>query len=56
MDHQGGHEGIRKAVEAIRRLFRREPADPDDPYSLVMAPKKPSPPLRSASAAEKPER
>ena len=56
MAHQGGHERIRKAVEAIRRLFRREPADPDDPYALVMAPKKPRPPLRSASAAVRPER
>ena len=56
MAHRGGHERIRKAVEAIRRLFRRERADPDDPYALVTAPKKPRPPLRSASVADKPER
>ena len=35
-----------------RRILRREPDLPEDPYAYVGAPKKPRPPLRSASAAE----
>ena len=45
------HEGVRDAMERIRRFFKREPESPDDPYALVGAPKKPRPPRRSASAA-----
>jgi len=36
---------------ALRRIIRKEPEHPDDPYALVGAPKKPRTPLRSASAA-----
>jgi hypothetical protein len=36
---------------ALRRIIRKEPEHPDDPYALVGAPKKPRTPLRSAAAA-----
>jgi len=36
---------------ALRRILRKEPEHPDDPYALVGAPKKPRTPLRSAAAA-----
>jgi hypothetical protein len=45
------HRRVRDAMERIKRLFRREPESPDDPYAFVGAPKKPRPPHRSASAA-----
>jgi hypothetical protein len=28
---------------AIKRFFKKQPLDPDDPYALVTAPKKPGP-------------
>jgi hypothetical protein len=36
---------------ALKRIIRKEPKRPDDPYALVGAPKKPRTPLRSAAAA-----
>jgi hypothetical protein len=39
-------------MERVKRIFRREPEPPDDPYALVGAPKKPRLPHRSAAAAE----
>jgi len=39
---------IDRALTSIRRFFKKEP--PADPYSYVMAPKKPRPPYRSAAA------
>lgn len=46
---------IRNTLRRLRRLFRKKPDHPEDPYAYVMAPKKPRPPYRSASAvAEKP--
>jgi hypothetical protein len=39
-------------LERLKRLLRREPELPDDPYALVGAPKKPRLPHRSAAAAE----
>jgi predicted acyl esterase len=45
----GGPDG------SIRKIFRKPEADPDDPYALVGAPKKPRTPLRSAAAAVEPE-
>ncbi len=45
-----------KALNAVLRLFGRKPPPEDDPYSYVMAPKKPHPPYRSAAAvADRPE-
>ncbi len=41
---------FRDAVERIKRLFRRAPEPPDDPYAMVGAPKKPRLPRRSAGA------
>jgi len=38
------------ALKRLRRLFRREPEMPEDPYAYVGAPKKPRPPQRSSSA------
>jgi hypothetical protein len=46
-------EKIRAAVRLHKS--RREPEHPDAPYALVGAPKKPRTPLRSASAAVKPD-
>lgn len=43
---------LRDLFRRIRRIFRREPDLPDDPYAYVGAPKKPRPPLRGASASE----
>ena len=41
---------IRGVLERIKKLFRREPDPPVDPYSYVTAPKKPRPSNRSAAA------
>jgi hypothetical protein len=47
---------VEKIQAAVRRYrSRREPEHPDAPYALVGAPKKPRTPLRSASAAAKPD-
>jgi len=35
---------------ALRRFLSKKPEDPDDPYALVGAPKKPRTPLRSDAA------
>jgi hypothetical protein len=43
---------LRELFRRIKRIFRREPEMPEDPYAYVGAPKKPRTPLRSASAAE----
>jgi hypothetical protein len=40
---------FRDLLERIRRFFRREP---DAPYAMVGAPKKPRRPQRGASAAQ----
>jgi len=42
---------LEKLKAALRQVIRKEPQDPDDPYALVGAPKKPRTPLRSASVA-----
>jgi hypothetical protein len=44
---------LRKALDRVLQLFGRRPPD-DDPYSYVMAPKKPRPPHRSAAAVADP--
>jgi hypothetical protein len=47
---------IRVALDRIRRLFRKRPDVPEDPYAYVTAPKKPRPPDRGAAAvAEEPD-
>jgi hypothetical protein len=47
---------IRVALDRIRRLFRKRPDVPEDPYAYVTAPKKPRPPHRGAAAvAEEPD-
>jgi hypothetical protein len=43
---------LRELFRRVKRIFRREPEQPEDPYAYVGAPKKPRTPLRSASAAE----
>jgi hypothetical protein len=43
---------LRTAWEKLKRLLRRPPDPPEDPYSYVGAPKKPRPPTRKAAAAE----
>jgi hypothetical protein len=43
---------LRELLDRVRRLFRREPEHPDDPYAMVGAPKKPRPPHRGAAAAQ----
>ncbi len=44
----------RLVVNRVKRFLKREP--PEDPYAYVGAPKKPRPPLRSASVAVEPDR
>ncbi|MGA3097519.1 MAG: hypothetical protein ABSF25_13770 [Bryobacteraceae bacterium] len=46
------HGILYQIVKRVQRLLKREPEPPGDPYALVGAPKKPRPPLRSASVAE----
>jgi len=47
---------VGKALNRLLRLFGRKLPPESDPYSYVMAPKKPRPPYRSATAvAEPPE-
>ena len=41
---------IEATIARLRRMMRREPESPEDPYSYVGAPKKPRPPTRSAAA------
>ena len=49
-------ETIREVLKRIARLFRKR-REPEDPYAMVMAPKKPRPPHRSAAAvADLPDR
>ena len=45
---------LRKAVDRVLHLFGRRLPPEDDPYSYVMAPKKPRPPYRSAAAVADP--
>jgi hypothetical protein len=44
----------RRLIEQIRR-WRGRKKDPDEPYALVGAPKKPRPPLQTLAAKAKPE-
>jgi hypothetical protein len=58
MAYRRGPGRFRRTWEALKRLFQSggDPGgDPDDPYALVGAPKKPRPPQRSAAAAAEPE-
>jgi hypothetical protein len=46
-------------MASLRRLLKREgpdSPDPDDPYAMVTAPRKPRPPHRSAAVADEPDR
>ena len=43
---------MRKLMEKLRRLLKREPEAPPDDFAMVGAPKKPRLPGRSAAAAE----
>jgi alkanesulfonate monooxygenase SsuD/methylene tetrahydromethanopterin reductase-like flavin-dependent oxidoreductase (luciferase family) len=54
MKYRPPRRRLREVLDRARRYFKRdpEPDSPDDPYAVVGAPKKPRPPLRSASAAE----
>jgi hypothetical protein len=50
---------INDAWKRVLGLFKRrraEPADPDAPYAMVGAPKKPRSPVRHSSIAVEPER
>jgi hypothetical protein len=42
---------LSKALNRVLQLFGRKPPPADDPYSYVMAPKKPRPSHRSSAAA-----
>jgi hypothetical protein len=46
----------RKVLALIGRGKAEGSTDPDDPYAMVGAPKKPRPPLRRSSIAIEPER
>jgi hypothetical protein len=41
-------------IRRLKRLLRRDPEPPEDPYAYVGAPKKPRPRGRSAGAAVDP--
>jgi hypothetical protein len=41
---------LRGLIAQLKRLLRKQPEPPEDPYSYVGAPKKPRPPYLSASA------
>ena len=43
---------LRQFLRRIKRFLKRPEPEPEDPYAYVGAPKKPSPPQRSAAAAE----
>jgi hypothetical protein len=43
---------LSRLLDRLKRLLRKEPEPPEDPYAYVGAPKKPRPPHLSASAAE----
>jgi hypothetical protein len=45
---------LRKALNGVLHLFGGRLPPEDDPYSYVMAPKKPRPPYRSAAAVADP--
>ena len=45
-------EGTRGIIERLKRLLKRGPEMPDDPYAYVGAPKKPRTPNRSSAAAQ----
>jgi hypothetical protein len=40
-----------RAIRSLKRFFKKKPDEMEDPYAYVGAPKKPRPPLRTASAA-----
>jgi hypothetical protein len=53
---------LNEVILTLKQLLRPKPTpptpnpeSPDDPYAYVGAPKKPRPPVRSASAAVHPE-
>ena len=59
MERRPLRERIRRAMASLRRLLKREgpdSPDPDDPYAMVTAPRKPRPPHRSAAVADEPDR
>jgi hypothetical protein len=41
---------FRVVLETLRRIFRKKPASPDDPYAYVMAPLRRGPKGRSGTA------
>jgi hypothetical protein len=46
----------KEALSRMKRLFRRDPDPPGDPYAYVTAPRKPKPPhLTAAAVADKHE-
>jgi hypothetical protein len=50
------NQRFREWLKRVKRFFKRKPEAPEDPYSYVMAPKKPRSPSRSAAAvADLPE-
>jgi hypothetical protein len=56
MPYRTPRDPMRRAWDRLKRLFKRDPAQPpEDPYSYIGAPKKPRSPLRSSSVAVDPE-
>jgi hypothetical protein len=52
MKRRTSQSRIRAAIARLKRMFKREPEQPEDPYAYVGAPKKPRLPQRSAAVAE----
>jgi hypothetical protein len=56
MMRRSENQRFREWLNRVKRFFKRKPEAPEDPYSYVMAPKKPRSPSRSAAAvADLPE-
>ena len=52
MSYRPKRSRTRGWLDRLKRLFKREPEPPEDPYAYVGAPKKPRPPYRTRAASE----
>lgn len=55
MKAKRSHSSLPGLLQKLRRWFRWPEKDPDAPFALVGAPKKPRPPLKNLFARAKPE-
>jgi hypothetical protein len=50
MTRRSENRRMRELLDRIKRFFKRKLEAPEDPYAYVTAPKRPTPPCRSAAA------